>query len=163
MNFWISLKAYSTYFILTCLALSSCMLDRGSTKEQNKKTEQKEALYASWRTGKFYYNVRPFGVFLVNRYDTLQEEFIRDNGLLTTFKIAWLNDSMYELRYLEVLENPKSISLPKEIDSLVRICTITNVSDTMYVEKAHSNLSKTDVLTRYRRPKIVPQDSILLQ
>lgn len=163
MNFWTRLNEFHAYIALVLLAFSACMSDTSVGTLQNKKIVRQDALYASWRTGKFYYKVKPFGVFLVNRNDTLQEEFIRDNGLLTTFKIAWLNDSVYELRYAEVLENPQDIALPNEIDSLVRICTMTNVSDTMYIEKAHSNLSRTEVYTRYRRPKTVQNDSIWLQ
>lgn len=152
---------YKLFFFVGFLAIIACNTrsSADSTKDTRLSTED-SVLYASWRTGQFYYKVRPFGIFLVNRYDTLQEEFIRDNGMLTEFGIHWINDSMYELSFLKLAENPQGISLPDGIDTLVKTCTMTNVSDTVYVEKAMSNLSSTYIYTKYRRPKTVQNDSL---
>ncbi len=145
-------------FLLTIILVACSTSETTKEKERVLSPEQTE-LYSSWRTGKFYYKVKPFGIFLVNRYDTLQEEFIRDNGMLTEFGVQWLNDSMYELRFIRLAENPQGISLPEGIDTLVKTCTMTHVSDTLYVEKAMSNLSDSYVYTKYRRPKSVPSDT----
>lgn len=152
------IKHFTLLALVVLLACSS-----SSSSDESALSPEEAELYASWRTGQFYYKVRPFGVFLVNRYDTLQEEFIRDNGMLTEFGVQWLNDSMYKLRFLRLAENPQGISLPDGIDTLIKTCTMTNVSDTLYVEKAMSNLSSTFVYTKYRRPKTVQKDSISIQ
>ena len=104
----------------------------------------------------------PFGVFLVNRTDTLQEEYIRANRMLTAFKIAWQNDSMYTLRFHKLTKNPEGQSLPDGIDSLVKVCTMTNVSDTLYEEKALSNMSGSYIYTTYRRPKQTSTDNAII-
>ena len=147
--------------LFVLLALVACTSDKSS--EEAALTNQETALYASWRTGQSYYKVNPFGVFLVNRNDTLQEEYIRSNHMLTVFKIAWQNDSMYTLRFHELTKNPEGQSLPDGIDSLVKVCTMTNVSDTIYEEKAWSNMSGSYIYTTYRRPKQTSTDNAILQ
>ncbi len=142
------------------VALVACTSEKPS--EEATQANEKTALYASWRTGQFYYKVSPFGVFLVNRTDTLQEEYIRANRMLTAFKIAWQNDSMYTLRFHKLAENPQGQSLPGGIDSLVKVCTMTNVSDTLYEEKALSNMSGSYIYTTYRRPKQTSTDNAII-
>jgi len=127
----------------------------GPTPEEVAAQQAKLEVYRSWHTSQFYYKERPFGVFLVNRNDTFQEEFIRSNGMLVEFSLNWLNDSMYEMRYDTIKENPKGILLPDELKSMIRICKMTAVNDTSYIEQAVSNLTLNTVYTKYRRPKAV--------
>lgn len=127
----------------------------GPTPEEVAAQQAKLEVYRSWHTSQFYYKERPFGVFLVNRNDTFQEEFIRSNGMLVEFSLNWLNDSMYEMRYDTIKENPKGILLPDELKSMIRICKMTAVNDTSYIEQAVSNLTSDTVYTKYRRPKAV--------
>ena len=131
----------------------------GPTPEEVAAQQAKIDAYRSWHSSQFYYKERPFGVFLVNRNDTFQEEFIRSNGMLVEFSLNWLNDSMYEMRYDTIKENPKGISLPDELKSMVRICKMTEVNDTSYIEQAVSNLNSDIVYTTYRRPKQRISDS----
>jgi hypothetical protein len=131
----------------------------GPTPEEIAAQQAKLDAYRSWHSSQFYYKERPFGVFLVNRNDTFQEEFIRSNGMLVEFSLNWLNDSMYEMRYDTIKENPKGISLPDELKSMVRICKMTEVNDTSYIEQAVSNLNSDIVYTTYRRPKQSISDS----
>jgi len=144
---------------LFILVVACSSEDAKSNADEHTLTPQEAEMYSSWRTGQFYYKVRPFGLFLVNRYDTLQEEFIKKNGMITEFKVNWLNDSMYELRFHRIAENPQNISLPDGVDSLVKVCTMTDVSDTMYIEKAMGNLTDSHIYTKYRRPKTVQTKS----
>ena len=145
---------YKYLFIFFGIFTVACSSENSQKEAASKPLSTEEAvLYQAWRTGQFYYNVKPFGLFLVNRYDTLQEEFIRDNGMLTEFDIAWMNDSTYTLSFHQVTSNPAEITLPEGIDTLVRTCTMTQVSDTVYVEKAYSNMSNSYIYTQYRRPK----------
>ena len=135
-------------WILICLlACTACRDNPTDTR-----SAEEIACYQSWRTGQFYYREKPFGVFLVNRYDTLQEEFIRTNGMLVEFGLHWKNDSIYELRFDKVVENPRNISLPDGIDTLVKTCKLTFVTDSSYVEQAYSNMSTEVVHTLYLRP-----------
>jgi hypothetical protein len=125
----------------------------GPTPEEIAAQQAKLDAYRSWHSSQFYYKERPFGVFLVNRYDTFQEEFIRSNGVLVEFSLNWLNDSIYEMRYDTIKENPNGILLPDELKSMVRICKMIAVSDTSYIEQAVSNLNPDTIYTKYRRPK----------
>ena len=131
----------------------------GPTPEEVAAQQAKIDAYRSWHSSQFYYKERPFGVFLVNRYDTFQEEFIRSNGMLVEFNMKWLNDSMYEMRYDTIKENPKGILLPDELKSMIRICKMTAVNDTSYIEQAVSNLTSDTVYTKYKRPKQSISDS----
>lgn len=133
-------------FLLTLLA--GC-----SDQPVNHLNAEEIALYQSWKSGQFYYREKPFGVFLVNRYDTLQEEFIRSNGMLVEFGVNWINDSVYELRFDKIVENPREIILPDGIDTMVKRCKLTSVTDTSYIELAYSNMSSDIIATKYRRPK----------
>lgn len=151
-----------TILLLSTLLAVSCTAPSGTDAPRTLSAEQEE-LYRSWHTGQFYYKVKPFGIFLVNRYDTLQEEFIRDQGLLTEFGVQWLNDSMYQLRFLQLVENPQGLDMPQGIDTLLKTCTMTQVSDTVYVEKAYSNLSSSYIYTKYRRPKQVQTSGVPAQ
>ena len=60
---------------------------------------EKKALYQSWSNTQCYYEERPFGIFLVNRNDTMQEEFLKTNGMLVEFNIEWQTDSTYTLAF----------------------------------------------------------------
>jgi hypothetical protein len=131
----------------------------GPTPEEVAAQQAKLEVYRSWHTSQFYYKERPFGVFLVNRYDTFQEEFIRSNGMLVEFNLKWLNDSMYEMRYDTIKENPQGVSLPVDLKQMIRVCKMTAVSDTSYIEQAVSNLNPDTVYTTYRRPKQSISDS----
>tara|TARA_B110000902_G_scaffold49187_1_gene56075 strand:- start:160 stop:624 length:465 start_codon:yes stop_codon:yes gene_type:complete len=141
--------------LLYILPLMAWSCASGPTPEEVAAQQAKLEVYRSWHTSQFYYKERPFGVFLVNRNDTFQEEFIRSNGMLVEFSLNWLNDSMYEMRYDTIKENPKGILLPDELKSMIRICKMTAVNDTSYIEQAVSNLTSDTVYTKYRRPKAV--------
>ena len=131
----------------------------GPTPEEVAAQQAKIDAYRSWHSSQFYYKERPFGVFLVNRNDTFQEEFIRSNGMLVEFSLNWLNDSMYEMRYDTIKENPQDISLPVDLKQMIRVCKMTAVNDTSYIEQAVSNLNSDTVYTTYRRPKQRISDS----
>ena len=106
-----------------------------------------------WKTGKYFYVDSLFGKFLVKRQDSIQLEYLKMHQLEVQFKINWLNDSTYTLAFDEVRKNPKEISLPHDLDSLVKTCTITLQTDTSYVEKATSNLNDELILTTMYRAK----------
>jgi hypothetical protein len=125
----------------------------GETPEEKAARQAKVEVYRSWHQSQFYYKEQPFGVFLVNRNDTFQEEFIRSNGMLVEFKLKWLNDSVYEMRYDTVRQNPQNISLPEDLNQMIRTCRMTQVNDTSYTEQATSNLNSDTVNTTFRRPK----------
>jgi hypothetical protein len=132
--------------------LIACQSDPVKTELSPKQ----KALYNSWRITQCYYSERPIGVYLVNRNDTMQEEFIKSSGMVVEFDVNWRNDSMYHLRFKRVTENPQQISLPADIENLVKSCWMQEVTDTTYVEAALSNLvaTKSDTIyTLYRRPK----------
>lgn len=106
-----------------------------------------ESQNAIWQSGKFYYTDSLFGNFLIKRQDTIQLEYLKMHQLEVQFKMDWLNDSMYTLAFDQVNKNPNEISLPHDLDSLIKTCTITSVTDSSYVEKATSNLNKEVNLT----------------
>jgi hypothetical protein len=143
-------------YILPLMAWSCAS---GPTPEEIAVQQAKLEVYRSWHTSQFYYKERPFGVFLVNRNDTFQEEFIRSNGMLVEFSLNWLNDSMYEMRYDTIRENPQDISLPVDLKQMIRVCKMTEVNDTSYIEQAVSNLTSDTVYTKYKRPKQSISDS----
>jgi len=140
-------------YLLFLLPVTAWSCGSGPTPEEVAAQQAKLEVYRSWRTSQFYYKEKPFGVFLVNRYDTFQEEFIRNNGLLVEFSLKWLNDSMYEMRYDTMKQNPQGVSLPADIKQMIRTCRMTEVTDTSYIEHAISNLNSDTVYTKYRRPK----------
>ena len=113
-----------------------------SDTAQNSKADVDPRL-SQWKTGDFYYVDKMFGKFEIIRSEEVQVEKILSNGMEVAFKIEWLNDSMYKLYYDGVHKNPHNISLPHDIDSLIKTCTITELTDTSYNEKATSNLNKS--------------------
>lgn len=143
-----------SFFISVLVFFINCSpVDQKETVNKALSAEQK-ALYNSWKATQCYYEERPFGVFLVNRNDTFQEEFIKVNGMLVTFDVAWLTDSTYTLAFRELVENPQGISLPMGLDTLVRTCWMTQVKETSYIEAATSNMTgnKDTIYTTYIRP-----------
>ena len=133
------------------LLIVSCA--SGPATEVHSVEQAKVDSYQSWHTGKSYYKQQPFGVFLVNRQEEYQEEFIRNSGMVVKFDIQWLNDSMYEMRYDTTTQNPQNLELPEDFNSMIRTCKMTHVSDTAYVELAITNQSSDTIYTSYRRRK----------
>ena len=124
----------------------------GAPEEQKKEAENiKKIDYAPWKTGKFNYRESKFGAFLINRTDSIQEEFIKRTGTIVEFGIYWQNDSMYTLTFRKITENPTNQELPPDIKGLVKECTITNVKAGSYTEKASSNLNKVIHYTTIHR------------
>lgn len=107
--------------------------------------------FSLWHTGKFYYREKPTGTFLVNRTDSIQEEFIQRTGMIVEFDISWQNDSTYVLKYSKVTENPYDGELADGIEKLVKTCKITRVTAWHYVEEAKSNLTDEIIYTRIYR------------
>lgn len=148
---WCAL-GFAVFFIVSC------------SPEKEKKSDQKDPEvagevdpiltnpdYGLWRVGKFYYRERPTGTFLVNRTDSIQEEFIKSSGMIVEFNINWLSDSSYILAFSRISENPYDGEIADGIYSLVKKCVITRVTDWHYVEEATSNLSKDTIRTRIYR------------
>jgi hypothetical protein len=108
-----------------------------------KQTITTDSRLTSWKTGRFYYMDETFGKFEIERTDSFQIERIVNNGMEVSFRINWMNDSMYTLAYKGISKNPQHINLPSDIDSLVKTCTITELTDTSYNEKATSNLNES--------------------
>jgi hypothetical protein len=121
--------------------LSIIILFCGSCKDE--KHEVVDDRLSLWKKGDFYYMDEMFGKFEVERTDSFQVEKIISNGMEVVFEINWLNDSMYNLTYHGLNKNPHGISLPHDMDSLIKTCTITELTDTSYNEKATSNLNKS--------------------
>jgi hypothetical protein len=115
---------------------------------------EKKAMYQSWSKTQCYYEERPFGIFLVNRNDTMQEEFLKTNGMLVEFNIEWQTDSTYTLSFKRLVSNPRGTSLPNGLDTLVRKCWMKQVGQTSYLEAATSNMTahKDTIYTTYLRP-----------
>lgn len=126
------MRLIAPLFIFLTLACSN---------NESKKEVEVDSRLSQWKTGSFYYEDEIFGTFEIERTDELQVEKIISNGMEVAFKITWLNDSMYTLKYAGVNKNPHNISLPHDIDSLIKTCTITELTDTTYNEKATSNLN----------------------
>jgi hypothetical protein len=144
-------------FLYSVGMLTACVND---IQEKEQKTEHKLSdseivLYHSWRNTQCYYDEPPFGTFLVNRNDTFQEEFIKVNGMIVEFDVSWQNDSAYTMKFKKVAENPQKISLPNGMDTLVRTCWMTQVTELSYIEAATSNLmtNKDTIYTKYKRPE----------
>ncbi|MFB1012916.1 MAG: hypothetical protein QMC68_04130, partial [Bacteroidia bacterium] len=66
---------------------------------------------------------------------------------------------VYEMRYDTIKENPQGVSLPVDLKQMIRVCKMTEVNDTSYIEQAVSNLNSDTVYTTYRRPKQRISDS----
>ena len=135
-------------FILICLGYA-CTSDEQEEKEEIVARPSIE--YTRWHSGKFYYRERPTGTFLINRTDSIQEEFIKLNGMVVEFDISWQNDSMYTLSYARLSENPNKNELAEGIDKLVKNCKITRLTDLHYIEEATSNLTDSIIRTRIYR------------
>ncbi|MDB4107641.1 hypothetical protein OAD66_01670 [Bacteroidia bacterium] len=126
------------------LGLAACTTDDSSTKEVK---ELVPVDYASWHTGKFHYTESSIGTYLINRTDSIQEEFIKSKEMVVEFDIRWQNDSMYTLIFSRINENPHDNTVAEGVEKLVKKCTITNVTEKSYVEKATSNLMDNPVFT----------------
>jgi hypothetical protein len=116
-------------------------------KEEQQTVVQEVVDYSLWHTGKFYYKEPNIGTFLINRTDSIQEEFIKQSGMIVEFDIDWKNDSMYSLTFVKISENPNNKELAAGADSMVKQCTITNAFGLSYEERATSNLSKDTIYT----------------
>lgn len=139
-------KAFHAVLVLFFLA--SCNDSQsGSEKEQI----QEQVDYSIWHVGKFYYREKATGTYLINRTDSIQEEFIKMNAMVVEFDIQWLNDSVYTLDYTKISENPNNKELAEGVDSLIKTCTITKVEEKSYIEKATSNMTDEVIYTRIYR------------
>jgi hypothetical protein len=112
-----------------------------------------EKPFKDWHTGKFYYKEPKIGTFLVNRTDSIQEEFIKSTGMIVEFDIDWTTDSTYTLTFVKIAENPKNKSIAEGAESMVKQCTITQLYELSYVEKSTSNLSDYVIFTTIHRNK----------
>ena len=137
--------------LVSCAKISE---EKESNHKEVSLSAEKEARLQSWHTTQCYYEEAPFGVFLVNRNDSIQEEFIKTNGMLVEFDIAWQTDSTYTLTFKQLVANPQGTSLPNGLDTLVRKCWMTQVGPTSYIEAATSNMTshKDTIYTTYLRP-----------
>lgn len=136
----------------------SCTSEKemGTDKEDKTSLIQENGMlilpdYRAWHVGKFYYREKPTGTFLINRTDSIQEEFIKSTGMIVEFDIHWISDSSYTLSYNHISENPNQGVIADGIDSLVKTCSITRMTDWHYVEEATSNLSDDTIRTRIYR------------
>ena len=107
--------------------------------------------FTQWHTGNFYYQEYGLGTFLIHRTDSIQEEFVKANGMIVAFDISWKNDSVYTLQFAGITENPANKEVAKGVDSLIKQCTITDVRKNRYLERAISNLSGDTLYTPIRR------------
>ena len=129
--------------------LCSC----GESPKEEKKVIVEEVIdYLPWHTGKFYYKEPRTGTFLINRTDSIQEEFIKQSGMIVEFDIEWQNDSMYTLSFVKISENPNNKELADGAETMVKYCTITNAFGKTYEERATSNLSSDTIYTTIYRP-----------
>lgn len=137
--------------LVSCAKVSE---EKESNDTEVSLSTEKKALFQTWRETQCYYQEPPFGVFLVNRNDSIQEEFIKTNGMLVEFDIAWQTDSTYTLAFKQLVANPQGTSLPNGLDTLVRKCWMTQVGPTSYIEAATSNMTshKDTIYTTYLRP-----------
>lgn len=128
------------------LVLGSC---GGESEKEAKQPDfsVKEVNYQAWHSGKFYYQEPKIGTFLINRTDSIQEEFIKNTGMIVEFDINWKNDSMYSLTFVKIAENPLDKSLADGAETLIKNCVITKVKAVSYVEMATSNLSSDTIYT----------------
>ena len=126
------------------LGLAACTTKDSSTKEVEAVVLKD---YAAWHTGKFHYTESSIGTYLINRTDSIQEEFIKSKEMVVEFDIRWQNDSMYTLTFSKINENPHNNTVAKGVENLVKKCTITNVTEKSYAEKATSNLMDKTVFT----------------
>lgn len=95
----------------------------------------------SWKKGNFYYEEEPFGVFRIERNDSMQVEYLDTLGLVTQFRINWMNDTTYTLQFDRILKNESGISLPPDLGDLVKTCAMVGITDSSYMEMATSNLN----------------------
>ncbi|MGB0849706.1 MAG: hypothetical protein ACPGTP_00540 [Bacteroidia bacterium] len=139
-------KAFHLALVLVFLA--SCS---DSQPESEQEQVHKQVDYSVWHAGKFYYREKATGTYLINRTDSIQEEFIKMNAMVVEFVIKWQNDSTYTLDYTRISENPNNKEVAEGIDSLIKTCTITEVEEKSYVEKATSNMTDEVIYTRIYR------------
>ncbi|MFT5055804.1 MAG: hypothetical protein ACI80H_000508 [Pseudoalteromonas distincta] len=110
-----------------------------------------EKPFKDWHTGKFYYKEPKIGTFLINRSDSIQEEFIKSTGMIVEFDIDWTTDSTYTLTFVKIAENPNNKSIAEGAERMVKQCTITQLYELSYVEKSTSNLSDKIIFTKIYR------------
>ena len=146
-DYWKACFSSSKFlFLLGAFALLCACNESGKVEDQETVVEE-VVDYSTWHTGKFYYKEPGVGTFLVNRTDSIQEEFVRNSGMIVEFDIDWKNDSMYSLTFVKISENPNNKELPAGVDSLVKKCKITNAFGRTYEEVATSNLSSDTLRT----------------
>ena len=96
-----------------------------------------------YRKGMFYYHFKDsdrVSHYTVARTDSIQTETNADNGNVARYKIHWINNCSYELRFIEGTEK-----LPQEILGLKRKMvlqtTILSGNKTFYLFRSTSNAS----------------------
>ena len=142
------------YAAIVLLALF-CGCSEKPKKEPIKELEFviSEKPFKDWHIGKFYYKEPKIGTFLVNRTDSIQEEFIKSTGMIVEFDIDWATDSTYTLTFIKIAENPNNKSIAEGAERMVKQCTITQLYELSYVEKSTSNLSDNVIFTTIHRNK----------
>lgn len=142
---------------LVFISLSGCTdkVDKEPVKEQLSEFEFviDEKPFKDWHIGKFYYKEPKIGTFLINRTDSIQEEFIKSSGMIVEFDIEWTSDSTYILSFAKISENPGNNEIAKGAERMVKKCTMTKLTELSYIEKATSNLSADTILTKIYRTR----------
>ncbi len=107
--------------------------------------------FKDWHNGKFHYKEPKIGTFLVNRTDSIQEEFVKSTGMIVEFDIDWTTDSTYTLSFVKIAENPNKKEVASGVEHMVKKCTITQLRELSYIEKSTSNLSSDVIFTKIHR------------
>ena len=104
----------------------------------------------NWKEGKFYYEEENVGRYDVTRQGNKQVEHLEAFGLTVEFDIEWLTDTTYTLQFNRIVEAKQKVTLPPDLSELIKTCTMSDLTDTSYVEIASSNLNnKVNYTTVY--------------
>jgi hypothetical protein len=78
------------------------------------------------------------GTTIINRSGKYQIEYNTRMNLKAKFKLNWISNCSYELKFIKVLENPNNIPIPENMVLTVKIVEILEKS---YIQKLSSNIS----------------------
>ena len=109
--------------ILVCLGLSGL----NAVKSQSLNCDE-------FKTGKYFLPDEEGNEYLIHRKKRTQTEQLEGDGTIVKFKVQWIDDCTYELRFKKFVKNPKGHKdYPKDL--VVRV-EILEVYENSYLQKS---------------------------
>lgn len=104
------MRVFTSYLFIIIILVVSC------------KSNKEEKACARFRTGDFYYKLKPEGHrVIVNRRDSVQTEHNRQTDMISGYQIKWISPCEYEMKIL--YKGKKGSTSPRRFENTLPLRT----------------------------------------